>query len=72
MAQKRLREYAAREKKRSPEFRDLGETRASKDGAREYKIECRFAGLSAVGTAPEKHIAKEIAADKMLSIVSKK
>ncbi len=66
---KKLKEYAAREKKPSPEFRDLGESTKSRSGKTEYEVECRFAGLCAVGAAPDKHEAKAIAADKLLKLL---
>ena len=41
----KLKEYAARCKKPSAEFHDLGETPSSTVTAREYEIECRFDGI---------------------------
>ncbi len=68
----RLREHAAREKKASPEFRDLGESVHSTPEKREYQIECRFLGKSTVGTGDSKKEAKAEAAAKMLSELSEK
>ena len=67
----RLREYASKNKKPSPEFRDLGETVRSTVNAREYEIECRFAGISATGCGFDKHEAKARAAERILEIISK-
>jgi dsRNA-specific ribonuclease len=62
----KLREYAAKNKLPSPEFRDLGESAHSSANAREYIIECRFAGKSSSGTAASKQQARAIAAAEML------
>ena len=67
----KLKEYAQRNKKTTPEFRDLGETENSTESVREYEIECRFDGMQATGTAPDKHTAKAIAADKILKMTKK-
>lgn len=62
----KLKEYAAKNKKTSPEFRDLGESQYSTPSRREYVIECRFAGISATEAAESKKEAKAKAADKIL------
>lgn len=66
-----LREYAAKNKQPSPEFRDLGETARSNANMREYIIECRFMGKSTLGTAMSKQQARAIAADEMLRVLAK-
>jgi len=66
-----LREYASKNKKPSPEFRDLGETARSNANVREYIIECRFMGKSTVGTAQSKQEARAIAAGEMLAELTK-
>ncbi len=67
----RLKEYAAKNKKLSPEFHDLGETDRSKATAREYKIECRIAGISVSATAPDKKTAKAKSAEMALKLLAK-
>ena len=62
----RLREISVREKKPSPEFRDLGESARSTSTKKEYEVECRFMGLSKVGRGPDKRSAKAEAADAVL------
>lgn len=66
-----LREYAAKHKHPSPEFRDLGETARSNAGAREYIIECRLMGEATRGVAMSKQQARAIAAEEMLKILTK-
>ena len=68
-AVQKLRELAAKEKKASPEFRDLGESARSTPVSREYEIECRFMGYSAVGRASDKRSAKADAAAQVLNLV---
>lgn len=67
----KLKEYAAKEKKPTPEFRDLGETPKSTPSAREYEIECRFLGYSAKACAYGKREAKALAAEKILQQIEK-
>lgn len=67
----KLREIAAKEKKPSPEFRDLGESENSTEDAKEYIIECRFKGISALGMGESKREAKLSAAQKIFSELSK-
>jgi dsRNA-specific ribonuclease len=71
LACQKLKEHAQKSKKTTPEFRDLGETDGSTPQSREYAIECRFDGMSAVGRAADKHEAKAIAADKILKMTEK-
>ncbi len=66
-----LREYAAKNKQPTPEFRDLGETARSNANMREYIIECRFMGKSTSGIAMSKQQARAIAADEMLRELTK-
>ena len=61
-----LKMHAAKNKQASPEFRDLGETPASKPSSREYKIECRCMGKSATATGKSKQEARALAAEKLL------
>lgn len=68
---KKLRELLAAEKKPSPEFRDLGESARSSAAAREYEVECRCMGLSAVGRSVDKSGAKAEAANAMLKLIEK-
>ena len=67
----KLKEYAAKKKKPTPEFRDLGETAKSTPTAREYEIECRFLGYSAKACAYGKREAKALAAEKILQQIEK-
>ena len=67
----KLKEYAQKNKKPSPEFRDLGETENSTPSAREYEIECRFDGACATGRAQDKHTAKAISAEKIYKAIQK-
>jgi hypothetical protein len=60
-----------REKKPSPEFRDLGETLRSSAGTPEFEIECRFMGMIAHGVAKDKRRAKEISAERLLEMIAK-
>ncbi len=62
----KLREFASKNKKPSPEFRDLGETPKSTVNAKEFVIECRFMDKSVMGVAKSKQEARAIAADKIL------
>lgn len=62
-----LKSFALSNKSPSPEFRDLGETESSTPSLREYRIECRCMGQSAVATAHSKQEARAIAAEKLLS-----
>ena len=71
MSVKKLRELLAAEKKPSPEFRDLGESARSSAAAREYEVECRCMGLSAVGRSVDKSGAKAEAANAMLRLIEK-
>lgn len=64
----KLKDYAQKNKKTTPEFRDLGVSADSDGDEVEYEIECRFDGMSAVGRASSKHEAKAIAADKILKM----
>ncbi len=67
----KLKEYAAKKKKPTPEFRDLGETPKSTPTAREYEIECRFLGFTAKACAYGKREAKALAAEKILQQIEK-
>ncbi len=67
----KLKEYASKEKKTSPEFRDLGETQDSTPTSREYEIECRFLGYVARARAYGKREAKALAAEKILQEIEK-
>ena len=64
----RIREYAAKNKQPSPEFRDLGESPSSNAAKREYIIECRVMGKSATGVAGSKQNARAVAAEKLLKL----
>lgn len=65
----RLRDYAKSNKKTTPEFRDLGESERSTEKKREYRVECRFDGICAVGLAEDKRLAKAAAAEKILKML---
>lgn len=65
----KVREYAAKHKQPSPEFRDLGESPNSTPSAREYIIEIRVMGKSATGIAASKQDARAVAAEKLLSLL---
>ncbi len=66
---KKLKEIAQKEKRVSAEFRDKGESLRSNANMREYQIECRFMGKTAVGTGNDKRSAKENAAEKLLMLL---
>ena len=68
---KKLREICAQEKKPSPEVRDLGESARSSAAMREYEVECRCMGLSAVGRSVDKSGAKAEAASAVLKLIQK-
>ncbi len=67
----RLKDYAAKNKKPSPEFRDLGETEHSTETKREFEIECRFMGQSAKGVGLSKREAKAKAAENIMKLLTK-
>ena len=71
LACQKLKEYAQKNKKTTPEFRDLGETENSTPRAREYAVECRFDGKITAAAAPDKREAKCKAAKKMLDLLTK-
>ncbi len=62
-----LKNYAAKNKQPSPEFRDLGETPESNERSREYIIECRCMGKSASAVGKSKQEARALAAKKLLA-----
>ena len=68
----KLKSHAQKNKQASPEFRDLGETSKSTASSREYMIECRCMGKSAVASARSKQEARALAAEKVLSELTKK
>ena len=61
----KLKEFAAKNKQPSPEFRDLGEAPTSTKEP-EFMVECRLMGKSATGTGKSKQDARIAAADKLL------
>lgn len=64
-----LRDYARSNKKTTPEFHDLGESERSTEKKREYRVECRFDGMCAIGLAEDKRLAKAAAAEKILKML---
>ena len=70
VAQK-LRELASRNKVPSAEYRDLGETENSGINIKEYAIECRFMGKSAVGKGLSKQDARTMAGLTILNEIDK-
>ncbi len=62
----KLKELAKKNKKPTPEFRDLGEA------CGKFTVECRFMGKSAIGEGVGKRDAKEDAAEKILKLLSPK
>ena len=64
----RIKEFAAKNKQPSPEFRDLGESPRSTAKNPEFIVECRVMGKSASGTAQSKQEARILAAEKLLAI----
>lgn len=66
-----LKEYAAKNRKPSAEFRDMGEVKSNNPKIKQYKIECRFMGLCASAVAESKREAKLDAADAILSMIKK-
>ena len=71
LACQKLKEYSQKNKKPTPEFRDLGETENSTARAREYAIECRFDGKITTAAAPDKREARCKAAKAMLDMLTK-
>lgn len=67
-----LKMLASKQKQPSPEFRDLGETPASTPSSREFMIECRCMGASAVGQGKSKQEARIVAAQKVLEALTPK
>ncbi len=67
----KLKAYASSQKLATPEFRDMGETPTSTEKAREYVVECRFAGKSASGVGPSKQDARAVAAEEVLALIKK-
>ena len=65
----KLKAIAQKDKKPSPEFRDLGESVRSTERSREYEIECRFMGKVSVGAAEDKRTAKRRAASQILAAI---
>lgn len=61
-----LKILAMKNKQPSPEFRDLGETPTSTVSSREFEIECRCMGKSAVAVGKSKQEARALAAEKVL------
>ena len=70
-AVKELRDYAASKKMLFPEFRDLGETENSTVNTREYAVECRCMGKSAVANGKSKQDARFISAAEVLDMLKK-
>ncbi len=62
-----LKNHAIKNKQPSPEFRDLGESPTSTASSREFVIECRCMGKSAVAIGKSKQEARALAAEKVLS-----
>ena len=65
----KLKAMASSEKIAGPEFRDMGETSNSTEQAREFAVECRFAGKSACGKGPSKQDARAVAAERVLDSI---
>ena len=70
VAQK-LRELGSKNKVPSAEYRDLGETENSTINVKEYAIECRFMGKTALGTGLSKQDARAAAGLKILEEIEK-
>ncbi len=66
VAQK-LREMSSKNKVPSAEYRDLGETENSTVNVKEYAIECRFMGKTAIGTGLSKQDARAAAGQKIIN-----
>ena len=64
-----LKNFAAKNKQLSPEFRDLGETSKSTVNSREYEVECRCMGMSATASAKSKPEARALAAEKVMKML---
>ena len=71
-APSRLKELCAKGKQPSPEWRDLGETEKSTDSSKEFMIECRAMGKSAVGVGKSKAEARALAARSIIDSVTEK
>ncbi len=67
-----LKGIAMKNKQPSPEFRDLGETMKSTPNCREYAVECRCMGMSAVASAMSKQQARSLAAEEVVKLLTPK
>ena len=67
-----LKGIAMKNKQPSPEFRDLGETPRSTPNCREYAVECRCMGMSAVASAMSKQQARSLAAEEVVKLLTPK
>lgn len=68
----KLRACAKKNKKPSPEFKDLGESENSVITKKEFAVECRFMGKTSTGMGVNKKEAKADAAKKMLDLMTPK
>lgn len=62
----KLKSIAKTNKAPGPEFKDLGETAASRETKKEFAVECRMMGKCATATGTGKKEAKERAAELLL------
>ena len=64
-----LREYAAKMKLPSPQFKDLGEADETNDGRTIYRIECRLGDKNATADGYSKTDARALAAERLLELL---
>ena len=62
----RLRELAASMGLTTPRFRDLGEEQGQSGS---YRVECKVGELSGIGTAKDRHTARELASHAVISML---
>ncbi len=67
-----LREYAAKMKLPSPQFKDLGEAEGASGGRLVYRIECRLSDKNATAAAYSKTDARALAAKNLLELLMPK
>ena len=67
-----LREFAAKSKLPSPQFKDLGEADEASAGKTVYRIECRLGDKTAVADAYSKTDARALSAEKLLELLKPK
>ncbi|MBQ7363883.1 MAG: ribonuclease III family protein [Clostridia bacterium] len=63
----KLRELSAREKKTAPLYRDLGQNGSSG----EYRVECAYSGITAIGCGRDRREARELSSYEVLNAIKR-